>query len=436
MQKRIEQNLNNLRELTPTNVKVILNEVGAGMPVYTKMVSVQGVSSRLVLHAESNNDIEFTKEYNSLIFDKRLVSKYNSYILAYNTKIRVEKYYKRTDIDIYSLSNTVQMANNDNCTSHGYFSILNSTKGFTHYHYTLPTNLSRQEQIDLIGLIGLEILNYHINGIEMTNGFIDYTSEGIKKLVELNMLPNRLSTEMNFNTAFYVNTDNEVCRFNEIFRKLNDDQNLLIYKGSFNPVSPGHLHTMGIATDENNISENNRYFCITLGHRLDKKISSQSMVDRIELLTSLGYQVIVDTMPYFNDIYHHVIKCLDYNGCKVVFPLGEDVLKRLYDDCTINFQKVNDVELTIKEINKMFEVYFLSAIFYAFDREEKAEVYDVKNIKYYSGEYDYNRSISSTILRNLVAEDAFITLKRHYSSFIKEESILLSIIEKLKKITF
>lgn len=444
MQDRFEKVLNNLRQ-SPSNTKLILNEVGAGMPIYNKMVSVPGVSSWMLLHAESNNDIEFTKKYNSIADGKRLVSQDVSYVLAYNTKKRVQTAFDISKYNVYSLSNTVQISTNDNCTSHGYFSVLNN-KGFTHYHYTLPTGLTRCEQIDLIGLIGLEILDYHINGNEITNGFIDYTSEGLKKLIELNMLPNRLSTEMKFNTAFYVDTNNEVNRFNDIFRKLSDNQNLLIYKGSFNPVSPGHLHTMNIASNKNDVTDDNRYYCITLGHRLDKKISAQSMLDRIELLTSLGYQVIVDTMPYFDDIYFRCVKCLDYKGNKIIFPLGEDVLKRLYQDCVDNFTKLN-MGLPNLNVNAQFENLFKQAIFYVFDREEKAIRYDVNNIIYYDGGYNYDITISSTKIRSLIDNyntekntvndtNLLNALTNIYKEYTQDNDTINHIINKLLSFTF
>lgn len=384
-----------------TNYKLVLNEVGAGMPVYSKLALYRGISSNFVLTAESNNDIEFTKKYNNIDDSLRLVSEEVSKILAKNTFTRARKYYKENNL--ISISNTVQLSTDNNVISHGYFTFINSDKKVYTYHYTLPDDV-RATQIDLIGYIGLDILCHHLCGTKMCNGFIDYTNEGLKKLININLNKDSYSKTMNHNTSFIV--DNGVVKRTDDVLRNSNGEDIMIFKGSFNPITPTHIDIF----NNINVKKENKYFCISLVHREDKDITEQSIINRIKVLNKLGYKVIIDTIPYFNDIYNVIRYSPTYKGQKIYFPLGEDVWNRLY----LDVDSQNKCKYT--KTKHLFRIIFKNAEFILFNRNNRLDTHKVPNAKTLIINHDIN--MSSTNIRALLKDKNYKELYNIYKEHL------------------
>lgn len=412
-----------LNDIDLGSTKIILNEVGAGTTVYNLLASKPGLSSKHVVFVESNNDIEFTRLYNNIDESIRLVSKECSEILIMKSIERTQKFVKNHGNDVCGLSNTVQLGSkdlndNDISVSHGYFTFIKEhvTQSF---HYTLPKNWSRKDQIKMIGIIGLEIINYCLNSVIPKNGFIDYCDD-LNTLLLFNMTSDRYNINIGHDNAFVIN-NGEIERFNTIFR--NDNKDIIIFKGSFDPVTSAHLNTLNYVTKKYNIDNKNIYFSISLQHRNSKTITNESIINRINLLNKLGFKVIIDTKPYFNDIYNICINNIDYKNQKIHFPLGYDVLIKLLDDC----EKESNYNLKSHFINN-----FSNAIFHAFDRIEKCNIHDdISNIIL---ENDFNEMfVSSTKIRESIKNNNLHELETYYDN-IYNKDLKKIIIEHIKNI--
>lgn len=410
--------------------KLILNEVGAGTPVYNLMVSVPSFASKHIVHVESSNNMNFNRMYNELPEDIRFVSDRVSRLLINNTIVRALSCLdSETELNIYGLSNTVQITSTNGGTSHGFFTFFSMLdKEYKTFHYTLPNAVlySREDEIKLIGIIGLDILDHCINGTKLTNGFIDdikgqtittlvdteyvFTLDKTKKLkdlIDININNEKsLAQEISTNNAFIVN-DGNVERFDYI---LSSGEPILIYKGSFNPVSDAHIKMFEHSIKKNNIKKENAYFCLTLGHRDDKEISSDSMVKRIELLNKLGYKIIVDTLAYFNDIYHRCTLSGHYKNNTIIFPLGYDVYEKLIHDCSNNFDEEVNTSLFVIHFN----LFFTHAKFNVFIRDEVEKEYKTFNSHYMD---DFKQiDVSSTMIREALKRDAYDEIGELYDS--------------------
>lgn len=414
-----------LSNLSFGDIKLVLNEVGAGTPVYNMLASRSGLASKYVLHVESNNDMEFSRSWNGINSSERMVSESTSNRLACRTLESIQTHLRGDENHVYGLSNTVQISEQinpekDSCVSHGYFTFYKDEFYSVNYHYTLPRSLKRSEQIEMIGFIGIEILNYELNGVYPTNEFIDYSSNGLYNLLELMM---KAKDKNNHNNAIVVD-NGKIKRLNDIFR--NDNKDIVIYKGSFNPVTTAHLNTINYVKNKYDIEDKNVYFCISLAHREDKVIDINTIIHRIELLNKIGFKVIVDTKGYFNDIYNACTYTNDYNGQKIHLPLGYDVLRKLIDDCDLYFKDCG------MSLDLMFQTLFKHAIFHAFDRGNKCET-NKQNIIH---EKEYvESSISSTEIRQILNDENYSLLHYMYRD-LYDSKLIEPIIEYLKNNKF
>lgn len=393
--------------LRTKDYKLILNEVGAGTPVYNQLVQVPGFSMR-ILGVESNNDMDFTRVHNNIPSDIRLVSDNVVGNLADYTRTRIltticlRSEYKKAFDETVVLSNTVQISTDNNCVSHGWFCIMIGNIE-RYYHYTLP-NIARSKQIELIGQIGVDLLtSVLIDDYESVNGFIDDYYEGhkenknehIETLLKFNNSDTFASTNYNQDNVIVFRHDNEDRRFNNIFR--NNDKPIILYKGSFNPITTAHIKIGEYLRDKYNAD---LYYVISLNHRLGKTLDYKNLSKRIKLINDLGFDVIVNTKPYFLDMYKNCETQFNYNNHKIYLPMGDDIYDIFRKDNVNHYLSFPSVQKKMGEANidPYLERFYPNAIFNIFNRNKRNVINDLNTVL-----EDFNIiNGSSTKIRELI----------------------------------
>lgn len=105
-------------------------------------------------------------------------------------------------------------------------------------------------------------------------------------------------------------------------------EGIIFIRGSFNPVHKGHVDMY-----ETTIKKFPNYkaaFLISLHNRDKDNVSPKEAIERAEVLSKLGYEVIFSSLPYFNDTVSTFNK--RWPDIPVIFPVGLDTINRFLDD--------------------------------------------------------------------------------------------------------
>lgn len=329
------QNMNIIQQINKfkeTNKKGILIEVGAGMPVYNLLCQYPNTASKIVYYAESPNNWEYSQKKYS--HSTRAISP----DVCENIIIHHKSNNKNID---YVLVNTIQIANTPDTETHGWFGLCMDNI-YRYFHFYIESGKTRKEQIEIIGEIGIQLLNNQLhNCIDIVldqdfNDDLEYLLNG-----KLNSISN------NQNTITVINKHGKLTRLTEFLR--HDFKDLCILKGSFNPV---HDHHINLLEKTKQIS-NNSYgvFCISINHRHKGALDVQNLIKRIKLINHIGYSVLIDTNGLFYDCYSSITKNVSFicTNKYLRFVLGTDVLVRLIEDIdlgsTIENGKLKPVEV-------------------------------------------------------------------------------------------
>jgi len=324
-------------------------EMGCGCPITQMLCEVEGASKTIFVSANP-----YAKEAQRIMFDitERSVSEDSLRKILYSARTE----FPETN---YTLCSSFQLTPGN---SHGY---IGTTYGGI-YHINLNSLDSRKEKIKRIGEIGIELIYNDVN--------INYNSfpEEIDYVVDdLNESSILISEESDLDKSF-VSYPKKICRTEELLRKVKNG--LILYKGSFNPITKAHLEIIDKTKEEYPDYD----VCLSIStNPYDKnKVNSEDLFNRVRLINKLGYPVLVYNKPDFSKMVSF-LRSKNYNN-KLVFPMGIDTYNRIAHLPKNEWDVINDSELIV------------------FDRESDTKAEIRQNVKY----KNFSNSISSSKIRN------------------------------------
>ena len=399
----------------------VLIEVGAGLPVYNELCQYPNTASKIVKYAESPNNWDYSKLKYNFLEGIRAVSPQVCQEITTWHYCEMRKVYDNKFNFI--LTNTIQISNDNKTQTHGWFSLSTfdltlpfgkQTTSCKYYHFSINNSdvLPRRQITTIIANIGIDILAANNDCSQLKNGFIDiildHNFEPLKSDIISSysnaesikdVYPYAIDTELLINDVYTVFAkDGSVIRINDLLRQTKE-KNIIIFKGSFNPVHPQHILLINKAKEE--IDDSEVFLQISMNNRDESKnsdITNQNILKRINLLNKLGYNVIINYNGYINDAYEFYLNLADFVEKKLYFLMGEDTLERFLLDEIISYTLP-----TIELKNEYFHKKFNNCIFLYGKRNSQLKIDHLKNIKKLDIEENI---ISSTQIRLLLENNS------------------------------
>jgi nicotinic acid mononucleotide adenylyltransferase len=326
--KSIEKLVTEINE-SPTFARIL--EVGAGVPTANKLYSFRG-ASKTIFSSESY----YAREAHDLIFGE-CTSRAVSYERLRDCIFNSEGIESDMSKGLYNtvLATTFQVGhmNEKGFSTHGWIGVNFGTpeeddvedyviNNIKYYHISIHKEMSREEYINTIGEIGVKLLHCK-NEFVPSDCYIDMVLDENGVGDFLSTLNSIADSNVNQQAVVFKATGG-VDRIESITRGI---ENLIIYKGSFNPVTIAHQEVVNKTVEQ---YENSKFvFSISVDTYQKGKVDIVSLVQRISHINSLGYDVLITNNGLFVD-------CLEvlrtkYKG-NIVFPLGVDTINRLSTD--------------------------------------------------------------------------------------------------------
>ncbi len=375
----------------------ILIEVGAGCQVYNELTTRPSTASKIVYYCESPN----SWQYNNLKYNTSEFRAISTEVL--DNIIYIHKNKPEMINANFILANTVQVANDKNTQTHGWFAlhINDSTK---YYHFSINGFKNRSHYNKLIAKIGLDILASENDVEKLDNGYIDQVLDNNRNQNKRETLTCILNGKLNLgnyhNTSTVFDQNNNIIRLNDLLRQNNE---LILFKGSFNPIHQHHLDLMNKMTIKKLSAL--PIFVISVSNRDPKKlVDVDNLLKRIVTINKLGYNVIIDSMPYYNQMYAGLLNVSDFNH-KTNFVLGSDIMKRFLEDSHVECTPGN------LNINTKFNIQWKNVTFWYSERSGYDNVNICSDIHCIKKIELNDSTLSSTEIRKHISENTIHLLE-------------------------
>lgn len=204
----------------------------------------------------------------------------------------------------------------------------------TLYHITIPDHYDRPTFQKIVWNIWLQLITQCLDpSFQVTTPYIDHVyienKQNIQKTIDL----------MQKDSVVCIDTSGKLCRIEDLTRTREWYQPLIIYKWSFNPPHKGHVHIM--ETAQKKYPNHIPLFSISLDNYDKGTISSEEIIQRIEMLNTLWYPVILFWSPYFKDSLSRIrLK----NHQEIIFPLWSDTVQRIFNTYDDKNQMIQDFD--------------------------------------------------------------------------------------------
>lgn len=294
----------------------IFIEMGLGNPVSTKLCEVPGASNTIFC-AENPYNADYSKKLFGI--EGRIVS-LEAVCKIMNSDHVTNLWFKASKINTVFVS-SFQIGNRNDKSTHGYVGIKYKDE-VKYYHISIHISLNRGNYIHYIADTCLDLLDISRKDAE----YFDIDGAWDSNLNPL------LSDTLEFigkdkgETFTYIQ-DGKILRLEDLLRSSNDG--LIVYKGSFNPITNAHLKLMSESSKQ--FPNYKTCFSISL-NTFGKGVSDyKNIIERIRIINKLGYGVLIYNGPKFDEI--HLDLMLKYNK-EIVYVMGSDTLARyLHSPC-------------------------------------------------------------------------------------------------------
>ena len=381
-----------IQHIHDSNSYGVIVEIGAGLPISTELFSVARASK--TIHSVES-------PYSRDAFYGKYSTEYQGRAVAAQRLEVVKEYYQsklnKNKIN-FVLATTFQVGHKNDISTHGW--IMLATKEDTkYYHVSLHNPLSREEYIKNIGEIGVLILN----GQYFENSYIDVVLNSDFSF-DYHTTLEFLSRNTEIDQMSVFTKQHTIDRLESVTRT---DNEIVLFKGSFNPVSKAHEEVMQVCEDL--YPNSNQIFEISVNTFQKGKQDIDSLVKRIQLINELGYDVIVNSKPLFKDTFDFLRN--KFKG-KLVFPMGLDTLNRLIMD----YIKGGEIHAN----DMICDFYNAQLICLNRNGNEKNNLLlktDVEIVEYVE---DFYHEISSTEIREHIANGDFEKVKEIVPNVLHE----------------
>lgn len=390
-------------------------EIGAGCPVASNLFEIAGASKTILFSASPYSKEVQEEQYK---FQSRNIRSVSKEAILRILRIEAES--------VFALGNTIfassfQVMTDGEGTTHGWIGLMEEkSETMMFYHVTIhPTGFitSRKELIALIGVIGTKIL-YHRNNIaalkeEPIMAYIDIISDHTGNEIELTL--EGFEKYDRHDKISYITADGKVERIETLLRE--NPKELILYKGSFNPIHNLHLNLLKHTEDK---LKTKGVFVISYSTFNKGTVSPQELAFRIKCLNKLGYGVLITSTPFFVETVN-ILQGRNYKG-DTYFLVGTDTINRLIESTFNNFatqERVDAFHTNFKECKFIIherDAYPLSPQFEKLNKDIYEFSDHVKDPK------------SSTTVRELAAQGKYDEIKtiipvpifEDYINFIKK----------------
>lgn len=343
-------------------------ETGAGASIAQKLYEIAGASDTI-----NYSEVAYSREYvqNAYTIDPKTRSVSPETCLVF-----IKKHTKMT-ANKFVLASSFQVTTNNNTHGWIFLSYEGKIKG---YHLSLHGVKDRKQAFDLIGEAGVDIL-YARNLTCPINPYIDIVvrveesglgeyallTESLEADVLINFYANIYSNKTTRNNLLLYTSAERFERPEKFFRGHTD---IIIMKGSFNPLHLGHLHTLEQTRVclAKTIPAENIATCLQMSvHTLEKDdIDIVSLEKKLSYISQLDLAVALTSTPWFIDIVLWFKSKQEAIGkVNLHFPMGEDTLSRIlisYDN------------LQTEEGLSQFEKDFVDCNLWVAPRTEKSHI--------------------------------------------------------------
>lgn len=381
-----------IKEINNSDTFARIIEIGAGVGVSNLICQYSG-SSETIYSVESPYSREaFERKFGK--YEHRAISYEKLKLINDNLQTKTE-----LELNYYNtiLSSTFQVGNETNITStHGWFS-LNIKGECKYYHVSIHDALVRTEYQKIIGEIGVKLLHS-----KNENVFEDSNIDIV------------LNADLSYNknmTLDFIKNDNNGCtvfKKNDTIERIEsitrDVEDLIIYKGSFNPPTLAHIEIADVA----NIKYNNSVIFSISINTFQKGVQNiESVLDRIHMINILGYDVLVLNTPFFKDSVEILRK--KYFG-RLIYPIGLDTINRLALDYTNNVEHFKNDFNNVKFLCNLRSGYEFNDISKLLLSNDHIDVSEIEN-----------SFLSSTMIRNGGIEEIEKYTPKEIQDFLKNK---------------
>lgn len=320
----------------------VIYEMGAGVGIAHSLMQYSGASKTVHSTHSLYNKEAFIKHFRIFYIEgstkiPRAVSKdYCDLVFKSSTDLH-------KDVN-FLLVSTFQLPKEAGKTKHGWigFCDLNGVTRF--YHLTFPPSMSRKEAIEEVALTGLNIINagnQHCRFSSYIDNVVDRT--GMQDL-ELALQAYTSSPDRNKLGVFVPTlSDHHPWAIRRIENFLRQKDDILVYKGSFNPWHAGHQHTLDKSREL--YPDKNTTHVLSLSvHTYGKgEMTTDELFNRLEALRELEVPIIVITKPFFEDLTNLI---LDKVEGTLHLAMGDDVMDKIVamnDSYIFSHEKISAV---------------------------------------------------------------------------------------------
>jgi len=300
-----------LQKIHASDMFGIFIEMGLGNPVSSKLCEVPGASNT-VFCAENPYNGDYSRKLFGI--EGRIVSLEAVRKIMNSDRVNA-LVLKDSRINTVFIS-SFQIGDSNDKSTHGYIGIKYKDE-VKYYHISIHHPSNRTEYIRLIAETCLNLL---------TNE--DYTY--VDGVWDSNLKP------LYDNTFHYLNKGSHGCayiengnilRLEDLLRSAN--KGLIIYKGSFNPITNAHLKIMS----ESSRQYPNYKTCFSISmNTYDKGTPNwDNLKERIRLINKLGHSALLYQSPLF-DSMHKTLQYKYEDGKDIVYVMGADTANRYLDN--------------------------------------------------------------------------------------------------------